>query len=167
MGRRTNPIERILKLQGLEPRPSSSVPTIEINPDELYNLYFEEELFLREVADHFGCKSTGPIKRTIREQGWSLRPKRPLDVVQLRGELFGKECVICNSEKVMIHKKDGQRHSGSLLWTISGLKSLERDEWVALCRNCHEITHALMRSYNIRWNKIEDILRSINREHSN
>lgn len=162
-----SPIERILKLQGLEPKPSPNVPRIEIDPDELYNLYFEEELSFQKIADYYGCNSTGPIKRTIREQGWSVRPKERLDVKQFRDELFGKECVICNSEREIIHKKDGQHHSGSLLWTISGLKSLKRDEWVALCRNCHEITHALMRSYNIHWNQIEEILRRINHEQSN
>ncbi|MHA1962692.1 MAG: hypothetical protein ACW99U_21085 [Candidatus Thorarchaeota archaeon] len=160
------PIERILKLQGLKPRPPPSVPRMEISPKEVYKLYFEEGLSLRKVTDYYGCKSTGPIKRIIREQGWSLRNIESSDIKELRDELFGKECVICHSERKIIHKKDGEPHSGNTLWTISSLKFLDLDEWSALCRNCHEITHALMRNYSMEWGDIEGVLRRISQEFS-
>jgi predicted DNA-binding protein YlxM (UPF0122 family) len=162
-----SPIERILKLQGWESRPSPNVPRIEIDPNEVYQLYFEENYSLQKLADYFGCKSTGPIKRTFREQGWSVRPKESSDIKEVRDQLFGKECAICNSEREIIHRKDGQSHSGNTLWTISGLASIEIDEWVALCRNCHEMAHALMRNYDIHWEEIENILKRINSEFSN
>ncbi|MHA2153510.1 MAG: helix-turn-helix domain-containing protein [Candidatus Thorarchaeota archaeon] len=67
-----NSIKRILKIAGIEPRPVG-FQEIEIDPDELDRLYFGEGMSLNECAEHFQCKSTDPILRVFREEGWKTR----------------------------------------------------------------------------------------------
>ena len=66
------PIKRILEAEGIEIRPVG-FQKIEIDSDEVYRLYFEEHWDLREIANHFGCKSTDPIHRVFSEEGWKTR----------------------------------------------------------------------------------------------
>ena len=69
-GRKT--MKRILNVAGVEVR-SAGFQEIEIDPEELYKLYFGEGKGLNECTEHFSCKSTDPILRVFREQGWKTR----------------------------------------------------------------------------------------------
>lgn len=155
------PIKRVLVENDWEPRPSASTPRIEVDSDEAYRLYYEEGWSMQKVAEHFGYKSCVSMRRIFEKHGWSPRENESIDVKELRDELFGTKCVICDSDRGVVHKKDGEPHSHETLWTVENLKSLNLEEWVALCRNCHEITHSLMRNYDLDWNSIESILRDI------
>ncbi|MHA2378575.1 MAG: hypothetical protein ACXADO_04875 [Candidatus Thorarchaeota archaeon] len=63
----------------------------ELDPEEVYRLYFEEKLTLKEVAKRFGYKSKTPIRRIFREQGWIARYRwRYLDADKVH-ELYFKE----------------------------------------------------------------------------
>jgi len=66
------PMKRILESEGVEIKPVG-FQEIEIDPDELYQMYFEEGKGLNECAKHFGSKSTDPILRVFEEQGWKTR----------------------------------------------------------------------------------------------
>ncbi|MHA2223010.1 MAG: hypothetical protein ACXAAO_13260 [Candidatus Thorarchaeota archaeon] len=66
------PMKRILKACGVEIR-SVGFQEIEIDPEELYRLYFGEGMGLNECAEHFQCKSTDPILRVFRKEGWKTR----------------------------------------------------------------------------------------------
>ena len=67
-----SPIKRILEAEGVELRPVGFQET-EIDPEELYKKYFGDGKGLKECAEHFSCKSTEPILRVFREQGWKTR----------------------------------------------------------------------------------------------
>jgi AraC-like DNA-binding protein len=48
---------------------------IEVNPEEVHRLYFEEGLTLKEVSERLGYKSQTPIRRIFKEQGWETKKK--------------------------------------------------------------------------------------------
>jgi predicted DNA-binding protein YlxM (UPF0122 family) len=66
------PIKRILESAGVEIKPVG-FQKMEIDPDEVHRLYFEERKDLKEIAETFGCKSTTSIHRIFEEQGWKTR----------------------------------------------------------------------------------------------
>ncbi len=61
------PVERVLRINGWKPKPPPTIPRTIVSSDEVYRLYFEEEQSLQKVAELFGYKSTGPVKRVLRE----------------------------------------------------------------------------------------------------
>ncbi len=69
-GRKT--MQRILKACGVEIR-SVGFQKADIDPEDLYRLYFGEGWGLNECAEHFQCKSTDPILRVFTEEGWKTR----------------------------------------------------------------------------------------------
>ena len=69
-GRKT--IKQILETEGVEIR-SVGFQEIEIDPEEVHKLYFDELWDLKEIAQHLGCKSLDPLRRVFREQGWKTR----------------------------------------------------------------------------------------------
>ena len=88
--------------------------------------------------------------------------KRLQRMHQLREDLFGTECRICRTSKDMrtlaIHRKDFVEHDQNFLWKISNLRTLNPDEWVALCVACHRGIHWLKSKHGIEWENIENCL---------
>ena len=177
LGCSQNLIRRIFKEEEWEARPSGGRKT-ELDPLKIYTLYYEEMQTQREIAEQFGLKSAGPIRRLFKEMGWT--PRRVYEseedqriaeikrrrnehkrVVKLREQLFGLECKICGHEKIEIHKKDGEKHPHQLLWSIKGLESLKVNEWVALCHYCHRAVHALMERTDMQYDEIESSLKKL------
>jgi predicted DNA-binding protein (UPF0251 family) len=171
------PIQRIFKEQGWKTRFTASAER-EIDLEELRRLYYNEKLTQKEVAQRIG-KSRHAIRKVFDEMGWSTRRKRfsskeelelskkeqqekhIQNVIELRERLFGTECKICESDKEVIHRKDGTRHPNSILWTMKSLKSLDPDEWVALCAPCHRASHSFMKLMNSGWDDIESMLKEL------
>jgi len=74
-----SPILRIFREQGWKSRPTRTLE-IEVYPEEVQSLYFEEGLTLKEVGERLGYKSQSPIRRIFKEQGWVTRKRwRNLD----------------------------------------------------------------------------------------
>jgi len=51
-----------------------------IDPEEVYRLYFDEQWTMEDIAKKYECKTTGPILRTFKEQGWKSRPTTTLEI---------------------------------------------------------------------------------------
>ncbi len=56
----------------------SGKPSIDV--DEVHRLYFEECWTMKDIAEQYGYKTTGPILRIFREQRWKSRPARTLEI---------------------------------------------------------------------------------------
>lgn len=154
-------ISRIFNEQNWEPR--KSIRWQEINPDDVYRLYFIDKLTQEEVAKRLGV-SKPIIRRVFRQNAWQVRQRgfdndidrkkaakerrkrTQIRVQKLRKELFGEECNICGQKrKLAIHRKDGSYHHKDALWRIRYLKSINSNEWVALCIPCHRGVHWMMK----------------------
>jgi AraC-like DNA-binding protein len=78
------PIRRIFRGRKWKTRPAS-VPAREVDPEEVYRLYFEEKKSLKEIAKHFGYVSINPIRRIFKEQTWKTRClENDIDVEELK-----------------------------------------------------------------------------------
>lgn len=53
---------------------------VEIDPSEVYKLYYEEKMSREQIGAHFGYKSAGPISAIFREQGWKRRKSETVDM---------------------------------------------------------------------------------------
>jgi hypothetical protein len=74
----------------------------ELDPEEVYRLYFEERLTLREVAKRLGYKSKTPIRRIFREQGWETRKRwKELDYERIFELYFERKMSLENVAKEM------------------------------------------------------------------
>lgn len=177
----------MFKEKGWEARPSAPRRE-EVNPDDIYKLYFQEDLSQREVAEKLGLSSTSPIQRIFEENGWESRgrwgkgsarthystdeerkiarkersEKRQQQLKEMRNQLFGIECKICgtsNEERtIAIHRKDFTEHKLNKLWLKGELESVDTEEWVALCVACHRGIHWLKSKHGIEWENIENCL---------
>ena len=157
LGISKKPFDRILREQGWDARSAGFQP-IEIDIDEFKKLYYEEELNLKEIAKHFEV-SESTLRRFRKENDLKIRDKPTIR--ELRNNLFGTECAICEKPRKFIHKKDGEPHPSEILWRTQFLLTLNPDDWVALCRSCHRITHSLMRNYQSEWYEIELALKKL------
>jgi len=155
---------------------------------EVYRLYFEEGLSQREVAYRLGFRSDRPIRRIFEENGWQVRismggagkrrryyeseeqrrlaknksrKRTQKRILNLREDLFGTSCHICGTvRKLAIHQKDCTGHDEDALWRISVLKSVDPNEWAALCIPCHRGTHWMMEKHWVGWDELERVLES-------
>ncbi len=168
-------ISRIFKEQGWNPLRSDVVDDVDF--DEVHRLYFDEKQPLAEVCRRLD-KTVYTINKVFRIMNWEKRAQAyPTEaereigkkaawkrhhekLVNLRDEIFDTDCAICGEPRQIIHKKDGENHSPYLLWSIQGLKSLNPDEWAAVCKGCHLNVHALMRVKTFEWNEIVSILKN-------
>jgi predicted DNA-binding protein YlxM (UPF0122 family) len=157
LGVSKRPIDRIFEDQGWEKRPAGFQP-VEIDLDEFKRLYYGEELLLKEIAQHFEVSET-TVSRFRKEHNLKIRDKTTIR--NLRDSLFGTECVTCGKPRRLIHKKDGEPHITEILWRKKDLLALDPNDWVALCRPCHRITHSLMRYYHCEWKAIEIALKKL------
>ncbi len=174
----------LFKEKGWEARPSAPRRE-EVNPDDVYKLYFQEGLPQGEVAEKLGLSSTTPIKRVFKENGWESRgrwgkgstrthyftdderktaskersEKRQQKLKELRKQLFGTECKICGSSNqertIAIHRKDFTEHKQNKLWLKWELESVDPEEWVALCVACHRGVHWMHEQHGAEWKDIE------------
>ena len=94
-------MKRILTAHGVKIRPVG-FQEIEIDHDEAYRLYFEEKWDLKEVAAHFGCKSTDPIHRVFKENGWKTRQQ-----ISYQKEIDPEEVFRLYNEEKLSHRKIG------------------------------------------------------------
>lgn len=175
-------------------KPDTLIETI-IPQDEddleriVYDLYYNQNLSQRRIANILGYKSISPIQRIFRENNWEVRSitgsrakhriftndeerraavkehgeKTRKKIVDLRERLFGTKCKICGVSKedektIAIHRKDGALHDYSELWRIKFLKSLNPEEWVALCVRCHRGVHWIMNNLDKTWRTVEACL---------
>ncbi len=58
-----------------------------IDVDEVHRLYFDENRTMKDIAEQYGYKTTGPILRIFREQGWKSKPARTLEIQDDPGEV--------------------------------------------------------------------------------
>ncbi len=145
----------------------------DVSIDEVHRLYFDEKLNQSEVAKILGVPYH-IISRIFKEKNWKHRnnlvyvtekereaarlenrKKITQRIDEMREQLFGKECRICGEERKIIHKKDGEEHEPSDLWRLSILKSVNPDEWAALCIPCHLGVHWMMNNYDTNWSQLE------------
>ncbi len=81
------------------------------------------------------------------------------EVEDIRRALFGGECYFCGTipegKKLVIHRKDGAPHRGSLLWSKERLRELKLEEWQALCTKHHRYVHWAMRNLGLKWDDID------------
>ncbi len=174
----------MFKERGWEARPSAPRRE-EVNPDDVYKLYFQEGLSQKEVAEKLGLSSPSPIKRVFEESKWEPRGRwdKPVtrthfsseeereearkersdkfqqELKEMREQLFGIECKICgtsNKERtIAIHRKDFTEHRQNKLWIKGELDSIDPEEWVALCVACHRGVHWMYEQHGAEWKDIE------------
>ncbi len=167
------------------------IPQDEDNLERIvYDLYYNHNLSQRHIAHKLGYKSDSPIQRIFQKNNWQVRSimgsrakhriftndeerkaaikehgkKTRKKIRNLRNSLFGTKCKICGISKedkktIAIHKKDGTEHKRDALWRIKFLKSLNPEEWVALCIRCHRGVHWMMNELDKTWNNVEFRLR--------
>lgn len=168
-------ITAIFREQGWDDRRMETVD-MDIDAEHVRDLYFEQELPLREVGRRVG-KTTYALKKLFEKNEWKLRgakseteeereerkkeaqKRHQKKVEELREELFGSECEICDGEREIIHRKDGMRHSPYLILSLKGLRSIDPSEWAPVCKSCHLDVHALMRVKTFEWTSIKKFLR--------
>ncbi len=66
------PIVRIFREQGWQPR-AGSPRKIEIDQEEVQRLYYGEKLSISEIARQMNLRSSSPLHRLFKEQGWEKR----------------------------------------------------------------------------------------------
>jgi transposase len=148
-------IDRVLdEHEEWEARPAG-FQSAEIDLDEFKRLYYDEEMLLEDMAKRFEV-SERTIVRFRKEH--DLRVRDRATIRSLRDSLFGTECVFCGRKRKFIHRKDGAPHPSEILWRREDLLALDPDDWAALCRPCHRLTHSLMRNYGCEWSEIEETL---------
>ncbi|MDF1540551.1 MAG: hypothetical protein P1Q69_16765 [Candidatus Thorarchaeota archaeon] len=74
-------IQNIFSKFEIEARPVG-FQEIKINPDEVYDLYFNKGWTLREMIEHFECKSTDPILRVMDENGGKTQYQESLEAIE-------------------------------------------------------------------------------------
>jgi len=91
-------------------------------------------------------------KELERERRYRLHKRKIIE------DVFGKKCIFCGHEKVMIiHRKDGKKHK---IFSEMGLKELyseiaeHKNEYVRVCGVCHKAVHWIMKWFGMTWEKI-------------
>ncbi len=147
---------------------------------EIHRLHFDERLTQKEIGERLSvCEHT--ISRIFRDEGWTpwgqikyfgekerelakkeSKEKVQMKIVALRKHLFGTSCQICTeARKIAIHRKDGSRHNPDDLWRISNLRTINPDEYAAVCVPCHRGVHWMIRTSNQNWEQIKSQTLSI------
>jgi len=169
------PVAAIFREHGWRDRRCETVD-MDIDADQVKELYFDQELSLKEVGRRIG-KTTYALKKLFEKMDWKQR-KQAFDSIEekeerkrnaqrrhqekvneLREKLFGIECEICGQEREIIHRKDGKRHSPYLIQSLKGLRRIDPHEWAPVCKSCHLDVHALMRVKTFEWEHIKRFLR--------
>ena len=166
-------IYRIFKKHKWKPR--RIISRTEIDPEIIHNLYFKEKLSQREIAEELKVSSR-TIMRIFQDQKWTSRSYKKYHTKEQRGignrnrgfrfrnrleklrkDLFGEVCFLCGEKrKIAIHNKYGEEHHQDALWRLHFLKSLNPNDWVALCIPCHRGVHWMMDELHQEWQYIEN-----------
>jgi len=131
---------------------------IDLDLDEVSELYYDEELTMREIAKRLGA-SQQVVRKFIEDH--DLEKRTTQSVKEIQDELFGEYCISCRKPREVIHRKDGVPHKRSVTWSKTSLRTLNPDEWASLCKPCHRLTHSLMKSFGCEWDDIEKILKKL------
>ncbi len=95
----------------------------------------------------------------VLQENASQTGKSKQEIEELRKSLFGRDCHFCGdnyeSRRLTIHRKDGRPHRDSLVWSESSLKSLNPDEWTALCQKCHRYVHWAEENFGLSWDDLK------------
>jgi DNA-binding CsgD family transcriptional regulator len=79
-------------------------------------------------------------------------------VEEIRKDLFGDDCFYCgeipSDKRLVIHKRDGEKHDDKELWDKETLMKLNPEEYEALCTKHHRYTHWAMKRLNLNWEDI-------------
>ena len=77
--------------------------------------------------------------------------------------MLGENCVICDGDStILVHKKDGMKHPKILNLGLSSLtQTFSNNEYVLLCRPCHNGVHWCMDKLQMGWAKIEKRVRDV------
>lgn len=109
-----------------------------------------------EIHDHRGRKQKAitqakeridlPDKNTPSSDRYrELQKQGNSNLENLRCELFGESCHFCGTrsteKKIVVHRKDFRPHNKRLLESKRYLRTLNPDDWAALCNKCHRYTH--------------------------
>ncbi|MGY5854334.1 MAG: hypothetical protein RTU92_12260 [Candidatus Thorarchaeota archaeon] len=95
-----------------------------------------------------------------------FRRKIPTDVTIeekriLRFDIFGHECDTCKRHKddfkLILHRKDGEKHHRNSTWTVDFIKTANPDDWVMLCIRCHNAVHRTMKELGLSWERIRKL----------
>jgi transcriptional regulator with XRE-family HTH domain len=172
-------VSRSFRLRGVKTRQPKRRADVDI--EELKQLYYQEERTINEIAERYGLSSKS-ISRLFKDHDLDIidrrkyhtkkqrvkarqeiREKHYHKVNRLREDLFGTNCRICGVEKsrrntLAIHRKDGTPHAEDALRRIGFLKTLNPDDWAALCIRCHRGVTWLMETFDIKWDYIQDRL---------
>ncbi len=154
-------VKRVLDELDVELR-DKGAQNLEIDVDEYSKLYYNEVLPLEEIAKILEV-SVSTLIRFRKEQNLEMRSASTIS--DMRDEIFGKDCVSCGRPKRDIHRKNGEPHKSELLWRKKELEKLNPDDWVALCRRCHKVTHSLMKVFGCEWDDIEKVLKELRRKY--
>lgn len=146
----------------------------EVDSKEVQKLHYKEKLNRKEISEKLEV-SERTISRIYRDEGLEARgqtkyhneserelarkenrKKTQMKVIETREKLFGKECQICTEERrLAIHRKDGAEHNPDDLWKIEYLRTVNPDEYAAVCIPCHNGVHWRMRTYGQNWEQIK------------
>ena len=145
----------------------------ELDENEIHSLYFKRNLSQKEIANRVGI-SRKTVERLFQDNEWQVRNRKKHEsresaslergkqlrkrIKKLRAQLFGSKCSICGEErKLAIHRKDGEEHDKDALWRVGYLKSIDPDEWAAVCMPCHWGVHWMMTEYGLNWSQIKSL----------
>lgn len=130
--------------------------------DELGMEWDEIESFRQSSLKDSEMKHQDPEETITLDKTRMNFEKENLSIEDMRRELFGNKCSICNQIKsergLVIHNKAGIPHHRHFLWSNENLNSIDPEEWVALCRKCHRNVHWSMNELGFSWESIESRL---------
>ena len=110
-----------------------------------------------------GSREAAPHDAQQSNSSSTVLPEREGTVEEMRSEMFGRECHFCGplpeDKYLVIHRKDGTRHSKNYLRTKKGLQELKLEEWVGLCAKHHHLVHWARDYLGLEWNDIESMYR--------
>ncbi|MFX1605946.1 MAG: hypothetical protein ACFFDD_08555 [Promethearchaeota archaeon] len=172
----THHVSQLFKRMGWKPfRGRSYRKTIDV--DEVYRLYYIKGLTKEEVVEELDIPESR-LRKVFKEMEWASKIRKfetdeeralakkesaketSQRIKDLREEIFGTKCRLCGQErKLAIHKKDGTEHERDVLWRIKFLKSVNIDDWAALCIPCHRGVHWMMEELDYNWEDIESLAR--------
>jgi hypothetical protein len=173
------PISQLFKEMGWKPLTQSArKKKKDFDVLDVFRLYYVEGLIKEDVASELGIHESR-LRKVFKEMRWPTKirqfktkeervlakkegaKKTSQRIKDLREEKFGTECRLCGeTRKLAIHKKDGVEHERDILWRIKFLKSVNTDDWAALCIPCHRGVHWLMETKGYDWTDLENLVRS-------
>ncbi|MHA1480083.1 MAG: hypothetical protein ACTSQZ_01495 [Candidatus Thorarchaeota archaeon] len=95
----------------------------EVNPKDVYRIYFELGLSQREVAEKLGLSSASPVRRVFKENGWKTRGRWG------NGATYDRRYFITEEERKLASKERSNQYQQSL-------KKLRQSIFGTECKLC-------------------------------